>query len=545
MRLPDALRRTLWSSQALIWLASWLVPGDRRREWRRQRSSAVWHWTHFLAESGQLNRENRMILARHCWGAFPEAWWQRFDRERMGRLRIAPGTCLAVLALALVVSVVTGGSISSLRSAFSTPISHPEQVYSITVDGRGLNARFQRIQSQTLLDFSSVWQNSGVLNGAAVYSWGPAKFDDPEAEIPILAARVSADFFDVLGVKAIEGRTFQPGDALDCLNCVLLSHEFWRSRFHSDPGFIGRRIVVDGLERKVIGVLPANLRMLSSGVAVWTLLTADTPPFSNFVRRVGAITRLEGIAPAKVQATLTDVSEDAGYRFPDEQLQVTSVQAQWRDNARSYIFFLLLVVVCAVLAVYARGVGAGVADAPLSWRHRVRWWAFFAVKSTLLLAVMFMAASGIARFVSVNLTGSPYPVAGELAMWLFFILAILGLSWSIHDQRKRCRICLRQLGMAVEIGRTGCVLLNWAGTELVCPDGSRRAVSARIAGQLAGPRSLEQSGQILGRPVPVAIEIACTSRTCRPSELRRGTQATLRISLITRTSAAGPSAPAT
>ncbi len=545
MRLPDALRRTLWSSQALIWLASWLVPGDRRREWRRQRSSAVWHWTHFLAESGQLNRENRMILARHCWGAFPEAWWQRFDRERMGRLRIAPGTCLAVLALALVVSVVTGGSIASLRSAFSTPISHPEQVYSITVDGRGLNARFQRIQSETLLDFSSVWQKSGALNGAAVYSWGPAKFDDPEAEIPILTARVSADFFDVLGVKAIEGRTFQSGDARDCLNCVLLSHEFWRSRFHSDPGFIGRHIVVDGLERKVIGVLPANLRMLSSGVAVWTLLTADTPPFSNFVRRVGAITRLQGIAPAKVQATLTDVSEDAGYRFPDEQLQVTSVQAQWRDNARSYIFFLLLVVVCAVLAVYARGVGAGVADAPLSWRHRVRWWAFFAVKSTLLLAVMFMAASGIARFVSVNLTGSPYPVAGELAMWLFFILAILGTvvvdsrsaqalpdlpAATRHGRRDRAHR-LR----SVELGR------HRTGVS----DGSRRAVSARIAGQLAGPRSLEQSGQILGRPVPVAIEIACTSRTCRPSELRRGTQATLRISLITRTSAAGPSAPAT
>ena len=101
-----------------------------------------------------------------------------------------------------------------------------------------------------------------------------------------------------------------------CPNCVLLSREFWRTRFHSDPAFIGRHIVVDGAERKVIGVLPSNFRMLSSGVAVWTLLSADTPPFSNFVRRVGAITRLQDIAPAKVQAELTDVSEDAGYRFP-------------------------------------------------------------------------------------------------------------------------------------------------------------------------------------------------------------------------------------
>jgi hypothetical protein len=228
---------------------------------------------------------------------------------------------------------------------------------------------------------------------------------------------------------------------------------------------------VDGSERRVIGVLPQNFRMLASGVAVWTLLDPETPRFTNFVRRVGVVTRLQGNNPAKLQAALTDLSENAGYRFPDSQLQVLSVQSQWRDGLKTYFLLVFLVISCAAGVVYARGVGAGVGQAPLSSGHRLRWWGFFAAKSALLLFIMYVGSSGLAHPLSVYLTGSISPLGDELAVWLFLILSIVGLSWAIHDQQKRCRICLRRLGMSVDIGRPGCVLLNWAGTELVCPEG--------------------------------------------------------------------------
>ena len=59
MQLPDPLRQTIWGCQALVWLASWMVPRAQRREWRAAKSAQVWHWCHFLAESGQLNREKQ------------------------------------------------------------------------------------------------------------------------------------------------------------------------------------------------------------------------------------------------------------------------------------------------------------------------------------------------------------------------------------------------------------------------------------------------------------------------------------------------------
>jgi hypothetical protein len=267
------------------------------------------------------------------------------------------------------------------------------------------------------------------------------------------------------------GRAFRADDVQSCSGCVLLSRELWRDRFNSDRAIVGKQVNIGGVERRVLGVLPDNFRMLSSGIAAWTILDPDAPGFSNFARRVGAVTRLAANSPGRAQADLTDLSENAGYRFPDSQLRLTSVQTQWRESLKTFGFFVLLVISCAAGVVYARGVSAGVGQAPLSWQNRVRWWAFFVAKSALLLGVMFLTASSLARFITVHITGSASPIADELSVWLFLILSIVGLSWAIHDQQKRCRICLRRLGMSVDIGRPGCVLLNWAGTELVCPEG--------------------------------------------------------------------------
>jgi hypothetical protein len=64
-----------------------------------------------------------------------------------------------------------------------------------------------------------------------------------------------------------------------------------------------------------------------------------------------------------------------------------------------------------------------------------------------------------------------YPLSDEYSIWLLLPLAIVALSWSVHDQQRRCRKCLRRLELPVDIGRAGSVLLNWSGTEMVCPHG--------------------------------------------------------------------------
>ena len=476
MRFPDPLRRTLWGCWSLIWLASWIVPQPKRRAWHRSRRNQVWHWAHFLAETGQLAGDHKIALARHCWDGFRDAWWLRFDRDtflrRTGRMRGAPATCLTTLGTALLVALLASGSFSSLHSLLSSAIAHPDQICIVSIDGKGMNGRFRRVRSETLLDLTSAWQQSKLVSTVVPYSWAPGKLNGADRTVSILVARVGPDFFDLLGVKAATGRTFQAPDSPRCGSCAVLSHQAWRDQFASDAGIVGQRILIDGNETTVLGALPANFHFLSSGIAVWKLIDGNTPGFSNFARRVGAVARLQpGSSPAKIQAELTDLSEDAGYRFPDSELQVTSVQEQWRDSLRAYVLFVLLIVSCAAAVVYARGGSAAMGQAVPSALKRVRWWGYFAAKCALLVGVAYLTASLLARAVAEYVTGSTYPVADDVAVWLFLVLAIVGLSWAIHDQQRRCRICLRRLGMSVDIGSRGSVLLNWSGTELVCPDG--------------------------------------------------------------------------
>jgi len=252
----------------------------------------------------------------------------------------------------------------------------------------------------------------------------------------------------------------------------VLSHEMWNLQFASAPGVIGQRIMLDGSQKTVIGVLPRNFHLVSSDIAAWTLLDPAAPPFSNFVERIGAVARMKnGATPPQIEADLSDLTENAGYVFPASLLSVISAQEDNRRSVETYLLFLLLAVTCAVWIVYARHFDRGLGRAPTSLADGCRWWLFFVAKSTLLLVATCLLASATVRWVCVHLVGSIYPMANGVALWFFLVLAIGPLSWSIHDQQKRCRTCLRRLGSPIRIGAPGHVLLNWSGTEMVCSEG--------------------------------------------------------------------------
>jgi predicted permease len=68
---------------------------------------------------------------------------------------------------------------------------------------------------------------------------------------------VSDNFFDLLGVKPLHGRTFLPGEDLPGAPAVLvLSHEYWRRSFGSDPSVVGQVFEMNNRPHTVVGVLP-------------------------------------------------------------------------------------------------------------------------------------------------------------------------------------------------------------------------------------------------------------------------------------------------
>ncbi|HYL98550.1 MAG TPA: ABC transporter permease, partial [Blastocatellia bacterium] len=89
------------------------------------------------------------------------------------------------------------------------------------------------------------------------------------------SARVSADFFTVLGVRPELGRGFSDYEDLpEAPNVVVLSHSLWRTRFNSDPAMIGRQITMNGFGHTVIGIMPPDFDF-PLGADVWTPLSTN------------------------------------------------------------------------------------------------------------------------------------------------------------------------------------------------------------------------------------------------------------------------------
>ena len=107
--------------------------------------------------------------------------------------------------------------------------------------------------------------------------------------------RVTASFFDVLGVPPLLGRTFRPQEEEPGSDrVVVLSHGLWVRNYGGDRSIIGKPIQIDGLPYTVIGVMPASFRFqFWSGVrelwvpAAWA--RGDYDPGSNSFICIGRL----------------------------------------------------------------------------------------------------------------------------------------------------------------------------------------------------------------------------------------------------------------
>jgi hypothetical protein len=105
--------------------------------------------------------------------------------------------------------------------------------------------------------------------GAPAGSYAPATFKvklaDAEETVP--GAAVTAQFFAAEGVRPLLGRSFiDPEFAGQGTGVAILSHRYWVDRFASDPGVIGKSILVEGRPRTVVGVTPPTFAPENGGL---------------------------------------------------------------------------------------------------------------------------------------------------------------------------------------------------------------------------------------------------------------------------------------
>lgn len=148
---------------------------------------------------------------------------------------------------------------------------------------------------------------------------------------------VSEDFFSVLAVPALIGRTLTTADAGGAPT-VVISHGLWERRFGRSPSAVGTRVVLNGVPHEVVGVMPRDfeIRMLEHvrGFDLWTpLRAADQADGRGGVAVLGRLR--PGVTLEAAQSELSTLHQaiEATYTPNATRFQVllTTLQA---DNAR-------------------------------------------------------------------------------------------------------------------------------------------------------------------------------------------------------------------
>lgn len=130
-------------------------------------------------------------------------------------------------------------------------------------------------------DYLDYRSGSTSFDGLASVSLNPVRLTGDGTPEQAAAAQVSGNFFSVLGVNAMAGRTFLPADDAPGRPAqAVISEALWERRYGRDAGLIGRTITVSDQPVEVVGVVPASFRF-EEPVDVWLLGDRGVPRFTS------------------------------------------------------------------------------------------------------------------------------------------------------------------------------------------------------------------------------------------------------------------------
>ena len=165
-------------------------------------------------------------------------------------------TAVAVIAIALGIGANTA-IFSVVNTVLLQPLPYPQPKQLVMISSEQRNQALDGRGAFSVPDFLDVQQSSKTLEYVATVQGTGTITTEGEPE-RLLGAAVSADYFNVLGVKPQLGRVFthdedKPGAA----SVILISHGLWQRRYGGDPNIIGREIELGG-KTTVVGVMPAG-----------------------------------------------------------------------------------------------------------------------------------------------------------------------------------------------------------------------------------------------------------------------------------------------
>jgi putative ABC transport system permease protein len=276
----------------------------------------------------------------------------------------SPGFTLVVI-LALALGIGANTAIFSLVNAVllkPLPYRQPEQVVALfRAPDKGEPSSYWSYPKYTALR-----EQSTVFSHLAAYSQRAYPLTGLDEAARIEVEFVSASYFPLLGVEAIQGRTFSPDEdqTPGARAVAMIGHELWQSRFGGDPQIVGRQITLEKTPLIVVGILPAGFAGQSGAAEVWVpMMMAPTlmfarrlvSPQAHWHKVIGRLK--DGVTPAGAQAELGVVASKIASAIPSwpgappEAIKAIGLREAYLDPAIKRSLLVLLAAVGFVLLI--------------------------------------------------------------------------------------------------------------------------------------------------------------------------------------------------
>ncbi len=177
-------------------------------------------------------------------------------RFALRQMRKTPGLALlAIVTLAFGVGANTA-IFTVIQSVLLRPLPYAGSNRLVVIGPKSDKPTFG---STSWLNYRDIRAQSKLLQNIAGYSQDVSVLESHDSSQSIVAPRVSANLFSMLGTRPLLGRTFAPSEGqTGGPSVVLLSEGLWRESFHADPNIVGQSVKVGGAPHTIVGVMPAS-----------------------------------------------------------------------------------------------------------------------------------------------------------------------------------------------------------------------------------------------------------------------------------------------
>ncbi|HKP93465.1 MAG TPA: ABC transporter permease [Chthoniobacterales bacterium] len=243
-------------------------------------------------------------------------------RFALRQLRKSPGfTLLAVITLTLGIGLNTA-IFSLINDLFlkGLPFQEPARVLHLYTRAKERTDDFPMSAPRFMLyrDGQTIFSGFAAENGLATTVSG---LGDP-FQVPLF--KTTANWFDVLGLRPILGRTFLPQEE-EGADVAIITDRFWKARFAGSQDVIGKALVLDGVAHTIVGVIPKMpVSWTGPNADIWTTKPMIIPGFSHermmrgtaFLRVVGRLK--PGISLDQAKAALSTLENSYRSQFPEK-----------------------------------------------------------------------------------------------------------------------------------------------------------------------------------------------------------------------------------